>query len=104
MLGIIVIFFASWLLLYFFQNSHIDAIGIIPTSRRMLLLLGGVFISLILCSVSQTVEAYLGDFYWQNNSNLTVSEFAGAIWFDFKSVVTEELIFRGALLYILINK
>ena len=38
------------------------------------------------------------------NKDITTKIILKSFWWDFKSVLTEELIFRGALLYILIQK
>jgi membrane protease YdiL (CAAX protease family) len=41
---------------------------------------------------------------WQLNPDWTVQLIADGVWFNIKSVLYEELIFRGALFYILIKK
>jgi uncharacterized protein len=41
---------------------------------------------------------------WQLNPEWTYQLIAGGVWFNIKSVLYEELIFRGALFYILIKK
>ena len=48
-------------------------------------------------TISQSID-------WDLNPNFSYQLAAETVWYHFKSVLTEELIFRGALLYILIKK
>jgi hypothetical protein len=52
----------------------------------------------------QYYEYLLTSSTWVINDNMTSQMIVKAFWWDLKSVLTEELIFRGALLYILIQK
>ena len=50
------------------------------------------------------LEAFLKSSEWILNPNFTIEKVVQYFYWDFKSVLTEELVFRGAILYILINK
>jgi len=52
----------------------------------------------------QFLESYLKSSEWIINEDFSPLHFLEAFWWDFKSVLTEELIFRGVLLYILFRK
>jgi membrane protease YdiL (CAAX protease family) len=66
--------------------------------------LTGFIISAILCAVVQYFEAFLKSATWVLNDNITLDVILRSFWWDFRSVLTEELIYRGALLYILIKR
>ncbi|MFN2438138.1 MAG: lysostaphin resistance A-like protein [Chitinophagaceae bacterium] len=50
------------------------------------------------------MKMYFGEQKWIVNPNLTIQLILAGIWWNIKSVLFEELIFRGVLLYILIKK
>jgi membrane protease YdiL (CAAX protease family) len=47
---------------------------------------------------------YFGNQQWQLNPQLSLKLVSNGIWWNIKSVLFEELIFRGAKLYLLFNK
>ncbi|MCF1422305.1 CPBP family intramembrane glutamic endopeptidase [Mangrovimonas futianensis] len=104
MIGILVAIAISWLLLYFIENKTLSVLGIRPTPKRLKQFFLGFLITGILCVVVQYLEAHLKSSTWILNDNITSAIILKSLWWDFKSVFTEELIFRGALLYILIQK
>lgn len=104
MIGILVIAAISWLLLYIIEKKDILALGFLPITKRLKQFLTGFLVTAILCMLVQYLEAYLKSSTWVINENSTTASILKSLWWDFKSVLTEELIFRGALLYILIQK
>ena len=104
MIGILVIIAISWLLLHVVEKQTILALGFLPLAKRLKQFLIGFIITGVLCVLVQYLEAYLKSSTWILNTNNTNTIFLKSFWWDFKSVLTEELIFRGALLYILIQK
>ena len=104
MLGILVAIAISWLLLYFIEKKNILALGFLPITKRLKQFLIGLIITSILCVFVQYLEAYLKSAEWVLNKNISVRIIFEAFYWDVKSVLTEELIFRGAILYILIRK
>lgn len=104
MIGILVIIAISWLLLYLIENKHITALGFLPIGKRLKQFLIGFFITGLLCVLDQFLESYLKTSTWIVNENCSGGILLKSFWWDLKSVLTEELIFRGALLYILIQK
>lgn len=104
MLGLVVAFGISWLLLYLFERANILAIGFLPISKRLKQFLIGFFIASLLCIVVQYTESLLKNSIWIFNEKISGLTIVKSFWWDFKSILTEELIFRGAVLYILIQK
>lgn len=104
MIGILVAISISWLLLYLIEKKNIITLGLLPIGKRIKQFLIGFLITGILCVLVQYLESYLKSSTWILNKNITSAIVIKSFWWDFKSVLTEELIFRGALLYILIQK
>jgi len=104
MLGILVAITISWLLLFFIEKKNVLALGFLPIVEKLKQFFIGFIITGILCVVVQYLEAYLKSSEWILNVNITSKIILDSFWWDLKSVLTEELIFRGAILYILIQK
>lgn len=104
MLGILVQLIISWVLLRVFYRENLGALGITPTKSRMSQLALGFIFTALLCTVIQLVDSALTNTDWKLNENLSVLGTLNFLWWNVKSVVFEELIFRGALLYIVIRK
>ncbi|WP_053977145.1 CPBP family intramembrane glutamic endopeptidase [Mangrovimonas xylaniphaga] len=104
MIGILVAIAVSWMLLYLIERQSILALGILPLAKRLKQFSMGFLVTGILCVLVQYLEAYLKASNWVLNDTITTRIVFNSFWWDFKSVLTEELMFRGALLYILIYK
>lgn len=104
MVGILVALAVSWLLLFIIEKKTILALGFLPIAKRLKQFLIGFLFTGILCVLVQYVEAYLKSSVWTLNANISGLIVLRSFWWDLRSVLTEELIFRGALLYILIQK
>jgi uncharacterized protein len=104
MIGILVAIAISWVLLYLIEKKNILALGFLPITKRLKQFFIGFLITGILCVLVQYLESYLKSSNWIFNKDITNGIILKSFWWDFKSVLTEELIFRGALLYILIQK
>lgn len=104
MIGILVGIVVSWLLLYLIEKRSILALGFLPITKRLKQFFIGFLITGILCVLVQYLEIYLKYSTWILNEDISSKIIIKSFWWDFKSIFTEELIFRGALLYILIQK
>ncbi|HKI79674.1 MAG TPA: CPBP family intramembrane glutamic endopeptidase [Ignavibacteriaceae bacterium] len=104
MIGILIAIAISWSLLIAFEKKSILALGFLPFGKRLQQFLTGFLVTAILCILVQYLEAYLKSSSWILNKDITSGIILKSFWWDLKSVLTEELIFRGALLYILIQK
>ena len=104
MLGIIVAITFSWILLFFVEQKNILSLGLLPIAKRLKQFFIGFLITAILCALVQYAESLLKSSTWVLNETISNQLILKAFWWDFRSVLTEELIFRGAILYILIQK
>ncbi len=104
MLGILVALIVSWILLYLLERRSILSLGFLPILKRLKQFVLGFAITTVLCFGVQTLEMFLRSSQWNLNEQFRVSQLLNMFWWDFKSVLTEELIFRGALLFILIER
>src|SRR5688572_22542700 len=103
MAGIIVELAVSWLLLWLIEKKNLGVLGLMPNRRRliqfgMLLLVAG-----ICCAAGFFMRMYYGE-RWALNPDYSFAQFMEAVWWNIKSVLYEELIYRGAILYILIKR
>jgi membrane protease YdiL (CAAX protease family) len=104
MIGIIVQLALTWLLVWLFDKGNLKILGFFPTKRR-LFDFALFFITTALCCASGFIlQMYFGKQQWELNPNLTPKLLLTGTWWTIKSVLFEELIFRGVLLYILIRK
>jgi uncharacterized protein len=104
MIGILIVITISWLLLFLFGKNNMLILGFTPITNRLIQFVTGFLITAILCILVQYLETNLKSLVWITNKNITGLSILKSFWYDVKSVLTEELIFRGALLYILIKK
>ena len=104
MIGILVALLVSWILLYLTERKNILSLGFLPVLLRLKQFVLGFLITAVLCARVQTLELILQSSSWYLNENYNANLILNMFWWDFKSVLTEELIFRGALLIILIRR
>ena len=104
MIGILIILGASWLLLYAIEKKHLSVLGFAPIGKRTGQFLIGFVITGLLCTTVQLLEVWLKSADLVLSKNASVIKLFTGFWWDFKSVLTEELIYRGVLLYILIHR
>lgn len=104
MVGIIIALIISWIILYVSEKKSLLALGFLPIWLRLKQFFVGFLITAILCFLVQYLEVYLKGATWAINKEITSNIIFQSFWWDVKSVFTEELIFRGTLLFILIHK
>ena len=103
MIGLLTAILLSWILLWLLDRSSLEKLGLRPTKQRTISLVAGLMIS-VLCAL-----IYFGSKVYLSNSNLAVnntfslSHFFTSLWWVTKSVLFEEFLFRGALLYSMIK-
>lgn len=104
MAGLIVELILSWLLLWLFFKKGLRVLGIVPTQGRLYHLFFGILIAAV-CSVLYYLSFVLFTTnQWTLNTVFTGQKLVTSSWWTLNSVLYEEFIFRGALLYILIQK
>ena len=104
MLGIIIILIVSWLLLHFIEKKNLSALGILSLPKALTdITIGFVFI-VIITLLAIVLESWLLPIQWQINEVIDYKTIASSLLYYFKSALTEDLVFRGAILYILVSK
>ena len=104
MIGIVVLLVVSVVLLYWAGQMELIKSAFLPMTHRIKELTTGFLITAFLCLVVEIVMMTLKQSKISLNPEFTPGRFIQMSFFDLKSVVTEELVFRGALLFLLIEK
>ncbi len=104
MLQIIGLFAISWLIVWLFDKSNLTVLGLMPTKTRLILIATLFFVTTICGSTAFLLKIYFAKEQYIINPNLTTTLALTEIWENIRSVLTEELLCRGAGLYILIKK
>jgi membrane protease YdiL (CAAX protease family) len=108
MLGIIVQLIISGLLLWLFQKKNHYVLGFFlgffPTRRRIGHFMLFLLVTASCCTLGFLMKMYFAKQQWVLNPNLNESLIWKGIEWNLKSVLFEELIFRGAIFYILIQR
>src|SRR6185295_22522 len=104
MAGLLIELVISWLVLWFFDKKNLLALGISPTKSRLGNLFFGFFTAAICCAIYYLSITAFSNNSWKLNEGFTAQTFAAGSWWTLNSVLFEELIFRGALLYIAVQK
>ena len=104
MLGILVQLLLSWLIIWLFEKGNLSFLGFYPTKKRLIGFVMFFIVTAICCSSDFFMRMLFARQQWELNPKLTANLFLTGIWWNVKSVLFEELIFRGVLFYILIKK
>lgn len=104
MAGIVVELIVSWLLLWFISKKHLSVLGFKPTRNSLINLGIGLLIAASCCTIYQIMTTAFSSNSWTLNKQMTAKEILESSRWNLVSVLYEELIFRGALLYIAIKK
>ena len=103
MLGLLIIILISWLLLHFSEQKSIDALGIMPNINRAFQFFVGFIVISLIVLISIYVETRILNIDWELKT-VSYRTIFNAFIYHLKSALTEDLIFRGAILYILIKR
>lgn len=103
MTGLFVIIIISWVLLRFIEKKNIEVLGIIPYPKRILQFFIGLVFMMLLNLVLIYFESLILNVEWQEQNSINYNLIFNSLVYHFKSALTEDLVFRGALLYILIS-
>ena len=104
MVGILVQLAISWLLAWVFYKKGLEVLGFYPTKNRLVHFILFFIITGLCCASGFIMKMVLTHQAWIINPALNYSLALEGIWWNLKSVLFEELIFRGVILYILIRK
>ncbi|WP_431157804.1 lysostaphin resistance A-like protein [Winogradskyella poriferorum] len=104
MLGLLCILTVSWVLLYLIEAKNLNALGLIPNKARLVQFAVGFIFIMLVVLVNIGIETNVLQIEWHRNTDLNLSTILKASYYHLRSALTEDLVFRGALLYILIQR
>lgn len=100
MIEILVELLIFWLLLWWFDKSNLSVLGFKVTKNRTFHFILGFITVSPFCVFYNTATSTLANTNYTRNPEFTIEQFFKSSWWVLNSVLFEELIFRGALLYI----
>lgn len=103
MLGLLVIIIVSWVLLHFIEKKNLRVLGIIPSFNRLGQFVIGFLVITLIVLINIFIETQILKIQWKL-STIDYSILSRAFVYHLKSALTEDLVFRGAILYILIRR
>ena len=101
LIGLLVI---SWLLIWFFEKGNLSVLGLMPTKVRLKYFTILFIVSAVFSATAFLLRMYFANEEYEITQSLSIKSTLLETWYQFRTVLTEELLFRGALLYILIKK
>lgn len=103
MLVIALLIVLSSVIAFFIYGKNWDVLGIVPTKKRALYFFIGFLFVAILCMLIIFIETVIYFIKWRINQPVNFFLVSKAVGHYFIAVFTEELVFRGFLLYILVK-
>jgi len=104
MVGIVIQLLLTFFILKYVAQQDIEALGLKPTKQRVVQLLIGCCWPIIYYCLFEFSVAGLVQNPYHLNPQYSLGNFKTIVCYLLRSVVYEELIFRAALLYILVKK
>lgn len=101
MVGILIQLLISFVILYWYCHGGLSPLGLWPTARRLRMFIFFLLLSAFCAASRYIVRLDFGKEVWELNPALNSRLVCDGIWWNIKSVLYEEFIFRGALFYIL---
>lgn len=104
MVGILVQLALSWAILWLLERKHLNALGFTPNRTRLVDFLLFVTVTGIICASGFGLKMMIAQQKWILNASFTPFMLAEGAWWNTKSVLFEELIFRGALFFVIMQR
>jgi membrane protease YdiL (CAAX protease family) len=101
-LGLLVILLLSWLLLHLTAAQNLSVLGLWPTPTHLLQFVLGMVFFAVLIGLTVLCDTWFFQIDWARSPQ-DPRLLAPAFWYFLKSALTEDLMFRGALLFLLIQ-
>jgi hypothetical protein len=104
MLGLLIQIIISYFIIRWVQKEDLSVLGLKPSKPRISNLILFCFIAGCCSAITFWLRMLFAKESWIINSSLSWQLAFNAFWYTIKSVLYEELIFRGVLFYILIKR
>ena len=92
-----------WLAVYLLEKRNIFHQWLFPPRRRVSEFFLGLILSIALCILTQILLSQLDGRTWHLSKDISIGKITFSLLYDFNSVVSEELLFRGIILFVLIK-
>jgi len=102
--GIIIQIIVSYLVLKYYGYTLTDALGLKPSRYRLWLFVPGLLFPIAFYCIFKFTVAWLVENPYRINPDYHIQDFIHSPAYLVRGVAFEELIFRGTLLYILMQK
>ena len=104
MLQLIGLLAISWLIIWLFEKGNLSVLGLTPTKERLKYCIILFIVSAVFSATAFLLRMYFAKEEYTISNSITTKSIILETWFQIRTVLTEELLFRGVLLYILIKK
>jgi len=104
MIGIFIQLVLSYALVYFFDRRGLGVLGLMPSQKRIVDFFVFLVVAILSCASGFLLRIYLAKETWMLNPAFNFKLFSNGLWWNIKSVMYEELIFRGVLFFLLIKR
>ena len=104
MVGIIIQLLISFIIIYWLKRENLSILGLKPTLPRIKYFILFLFIAGFCSSITFLLRMFFAKELWHINPSLNWGLVGNGVLYNFKSVLYEELIFRGVLFYLLIKR
>lgn len=103
MIGVLVLTVASWVLIKFFLKKNLFTIWFTSPRKRSAEVLAAIGISLLAFSIPLVIKSLSYSMEWRLSVDVELGLLINSFYFFFKSILFEELVFRGAILALLVH-
>lgn len=104
MLQIVALLAISWLIVWLFERGNLMVLGLTPSPRRIKYFTILFVVSTLLSSTTFLLKMYVAKEVYVVDTTLTLTGFLRESWHQARTVLTEELLCRGVILYIMIKE
>ncbi|MBC7934590.1 MAG: CPBP family intramembrane metalloprotease [Rhizobacter sp.] len=101
--GIIVQLIISWIIIRLVEKKDLSILRLWPSGKKLAWFVLFFLVTSFFASSGFLLRIYYGE-RWVLNPVFSFSLLMDGLWYNIKSVLYEELIFRGVLLYILVKR
>ena len=98
-----IIALVSWLIIFRIEKRNIFKAWMEPTKKRFKEFIKGFALMASLCVTTQLLLSKSSNITWILSNDLSLEKLLSSIYYDINSVLFEEFLFRGVLLYLLIK-
>lgn len=103
MLGILLLIIFYSIIVLFFEKKIYDGLGLMPTTGRLKYFCAGFLATGLIVIINILIETLACSIIWELKDPVRFYAIARNAWMFFTAVLTEELFFRGILLYLLLR-